>query len=256
MPLEKDKLVLGNLEDIQQESRDALLAEIGPMLARGEGSGEELIAKIAQLYGRDIKILEGETIFDVEKEPLSIEQKKHLMKLLKSRFHDNMRRHKDTLWMNVKSALLAKKEILESLWAMESKGHQPDLFFEDENFYYIGTCTKEAPIMHRRVAYDNEAQKAAGENFSSMMVNGNAENLAEEMGTELMSENEYRKLQENGKFDEESRVWLKTDPETRKSGKALVGCRQFKDFRIDSELAWIAGDYKSFRVYVKIPKVA
>ena len=54
----------------------------------------------------------------------------------------------------------------------------------------------------------------------------NAIEMAEDMGIELLTEEEYRGLQQLGKFDMKTSSWLKTPPEIRKYGGAI-----FADFR-------------------------
>ena len=46
------------------------------------------------------------------------------------------------------------------------------------------------------------------------------------MGIELLSEEEYRELQQLGEFDTKSSSWLRTPPEIRKLGGAI-----FADYR-------------------------
>ncbi|MDQ1162104.1 hypothetical protein QE422_002472 [Chryseobacterium sp. SORGH_AS 447] len=50
---------------------------------------------------------------------------------------------------------------------------------------------------------------------------------AAEMGIELLSEEQYRKLQEVGKFDQKTSSWLKTPQNIRDLGGALFGDRRY-----------------------------
>jgi hypothetical protein len=50
--------------------------------------------------------------------------------------------------------------------------------------------------------------------------------LAAAMGIDILTEAEYRKLQQHGNFDTKTSSWIRTPPEIRKLGGALFG-----DFR-------------------------
>jgi len=50
--------------------------------------------------------------------------------------------------------------------------------------------------------------------------------MANEMGIELLTEEEYRELQKLGQFDTKTSSWLKTPPAIRKLGGAI-----FAEFR-------------------------
>jgi hypothetical protein len=54
----------------------------------------------------------------------------------------------------------------------------------------------------------------------------NALDMASSMGVELLSQQQYRKLQEFGKFDTTTSSWIKTPQEIRSRGGAL-----FADYR-------------------------
>ena len=47
--------------------------------------------------------------------------------------------------------------------------------------------------------------------------------MANAMGIEILTEEEYRALQQLGKFDTKTSSWLKTPPEIRKLGGAIFG---------------------------------
>lgn len=51
--------------------------------------------------------------------------------------------------------------------------------------------------------------------------------LAGDMGIELLTEEEYYKLQELGEFDSKTSSWLKTPNELRKLGGAIFGDYRF-----------------------------
>jgi len=51
--------------------------------------------------------------------------------------------------------------------------------------------------------------------------------MAEAMGIELLTEEQYRGLQELGKFDRKTSSWVKTPPEIRNLGGALFCDRRY-----------------------------
>jgi hypothetical protein len=51
--------------------------------------------------------------------------------------------------------------------------------------------------------------------------------MAQEMGIELLTEGQYRELQQLGEFDTKTSSWVVTPPEVRELGGALFGDRRF-----------------------------
>ncbi len=51
--------------------------------------------------------------------------------------------------------------------------------------------------------------------------------MAADMGIEILTEEQYRELQEHGKFDMKTSSWIKTTPEIRKLGGALFCDRRY-----------------------------
>ena len=47
------------------------------------------------------------------------------------------------------------------------------------------------------------------------------------MGIELLTEEEYRQLQELGKFDQKTSSWIKTPPQIRELGGAIFCDRRY-----------------------------
>jgi len=76
--------------------------------------------------------------------------------------------------------------------------------------------------------------------------------MAADMGTELLSEEQYRELQQLGKFDTKTSSWIKTPADIRKLGGAL-----FADFRYGNVFVYHNGaeSYyaaRGFRSYLKV----
>ena len=170
----------------------------------------------------------GSSIKKVEvNKSLSTEQAKELMKTLQSRFEDNMNRHKGISWAKVEAKLNNNKEILSSLFAMETTGGEPDVIEYDQatDMYTFCDCSAESPSNRRSICYDQEGEDQRIK--KGIHPGGNAVELASKMGVELLDEEQYRELQEVGEFDTKTSSWLKTPDEIRKLGGAIFGDRRF-----------------------------
>ncbi|HEU4741704.1 MAG TPA: DUF4256 domain-containing protein [Meiothermus sp.] len=152
---------------------------------------------------------------------LSLEQREDLLTTLKSRFEKNMGRHKGLEWAAVRARLEAEAEKLWSLGEMERTGGEPDVVGYDPKTgeYIFYDCSVESPKGRRSLCYDRQALDSRKENKP---VNC-AIDVAAAMGIELLSEEQYRELQELGNFDTKTSSWLKTPPDIRKLGGALFG---------------------------------
>ncbi len=158
------------------------------------------------------------------KKELSPEQREELLSTLKARFEKNRSRHHGLEWANVQARLEVNPEGLWSLHEMERTGGEPDVVGQDEatGDYLFYDCSAESPKGRRSVCYDREALDSRKENKP---VN-NAMDMAAALGIELLSEEQYRELQDLGTFDAKSSSWIKTPAEIRDLGGAL-----FADFR-------------------------
>jgi hypothetical protein len=159
------------------------------------------------------------------KKKLAAEQLEVLLKTLKSRFEKNMHRHKGLEWDKVKAKLGANTEKLWSLNAMEQTGGEPDVVDHDKNTdeYIFYDCSAESPKERRSLCYDHEALEARKEHKPE----DSAINMADEMGIEILTEEQYRKLQKLGKFDLKTSSWVKTPPGIRKLGGAVFCDRRY-----------------------------
>lgn len=155
---------------------------------------------------------------------LSAKQVEELLQTLKNRFEQNMNRHKGLEWHQVQVRLEANGDKLWSLNEMERTGGEPDIVGLDEKTgeYLFYDCSAESPKDRRSLCYDYEAWVSRKENKPADSVI----EMATAMGIELLTESEYRALQELGNFDTKTSSWIKTPTEIRKLGGAL-----FADFR-------------------------
>ncbi|MBU1935514.1 DUF4256 domain-containing protein [Patescibacteria group bacterium] len=153
------------------------------------------------------------------------EQRAQLFSVLKARFENNLRRHAGLEWTKVQARLEAKPAKLWSLNEMERTGGEPDVVGYDSQTgeFIFYDCSAESPAGRRNVCYDREALEARKANKPG----DSAVNMAAAMGIELITEEQYRQLQEFGEFDTKTSSWLKTPADVRKLGGALFGDRRY-----------------------------
>jgi hypothetical protein len=158
---------------------------------------------------------------------LPSQRRAELLRVLQSRFDENMNRHKGIEWAKVQAKLEANPEKLWSLGEMERTGGEPDVSGYDKKSgeYIFCDCSAESPSGRRSICYDREAQKANIKGRPD--AKDNAVDLAAAMGIELLGEDEYRDLQKVGEFDLKSSSWIRTPPEVRKLGGALFCDRRY-----------------------------
>jgi uncharacterized protein DUF4256 len=158
---------------------------------------------------------------------LSAEQRSALLKALKARFEKNLNRHKGLEWAKVEAKLEANPEKLWSLNEMETTGGEPDVvgFDKKTGEYIFYDCSAESPKGRRSICYDHEALESRKEHKPE----NSAFEMAADMGIELLTEDQYRELQQLGNFDTKTSSWIITPAEIRKLGGAL-----FMDHRYDT----------------------
>ncbi len=159
------------------------------------------------------------------KKELSPKQAEELLSTLKTRFEKNKNLHKGIEWANVLARLQANKEKLWSLNAMEQTGGEPDVvgFDKKTGEYIFYDCAAESPKERRSVCYDHEALEKRKEHKPA----DSAINMAADMGIALLTEAQYRELQQSGNFDTKTSSWIATPDAIRKLGGALFCDRRY-----------------------------
>ena len=108
---------------------------------------------------------------------------------------------------------------------METTGGEPDVVGVDaqtgEFIFY--DCSAESPKGRRSYCYDREALESRKE----FKPANNAVDVATEMGISILSETEYRTLQQLGAFDLKTSSWVKTPAEIRELGGAVFCDRRY-----------------------------
>ena len=159
------------------------------------------------------------------KKKLAKAQMDELIKTLKARFEKNMNRHKGIEWAKVLAKLEANGEKLWSINEMERTGGEPDVVGVDKKSgeYIFYDCSPETPKERRSICYDHEALEARKEHKPA----DSAINMAEDMGVEILTEEQYRELQLLGNFDTKTSSWVSTPVEIRKLGGAIFCDRRY-----------------------------
>jgi hypothetical protein len=156
---------------------------------------------------------------------MTAKQREELLKALKVRFEKNMNRHKGLEWAEIQAKLEANPEKLRSLHEMERTGGEPDVVGHDKKSgeYIFYDCSAESPTGRRSVCYDREGLESRKENRPE----NNAIDMAAAMGIEILTEEQYRELQQLGEFDTKTSSWLTTPSDIRKLGGAIFADRRY-----------------------------
>lgn len=160
-----------------------------------------------------------------QKKVLTSADASSLLSTLSKRFADNASRHKGISWSKVLAKLESSPEKLWSLDQMESTGGEPDVIVFDKKsgeFIFVD-CSDESPKGRRSVCYDHEALESRKEHKPKHSAIG----MAKEMGIEILTEEQYRQLQELGDFDTKTSSWLLTPPYIRALGGATFGDKRY-----------------------------
>lgn len=156
---------------------------------------------------------------------LSAEAAKELLNILKKRFEKHMDRHKGMDWAKIQAKLEANPKKLWSLDEMEATDGEPDVIAYDQqkDEYLFCDCSAESPKGRRSLCYDQEAWNSRKEHKPA----GSALERAAEMGIELLTEEQYRGLQQLGNFDTKTSSWVETPAAIRKLGGAIFCDRRY-----------------------------
>ena len=148
-----------------------------------------------------------------------------LISTLHTRFGNHMQRHRGLAWEDVLARLEAAPAHLQVLQAMEDSGGEPDVvtFEGDPHMLAFCDCCAESPAGRRSLCFDQAAWQARKDNKPA----GSAIGMAGKMGLALLTEDEYRQLQQLGEFDRTTSSWIATPDSVRKLGGALFGDRRY-----------------------------
>ena len=156
---------------------------------------------------------------------MKTQERDQLLRSLTSRFEKHLHRHRGVAWEKVLARLAATPAALTSLHEMEASGGEPDVIDQDKatGQFIFCDCSPESPLGRRSLCYDGEALNARKENKPE----GSAVETATAMGVELLTEEQYRALQQLGEFDTKTSSWIATPQDVRSLGGALFCDRRY-----------------------------
>lgn len=147
------------------------------------------------------------------------------LELLQKRFKTHSSHFENIEWNKIENRLLQNHEALNRIFQLEQTGGEPSLLEYDSEKDICIFCdfSTESPAERRSLCYDEEAL----ESRKKFKPAGSAKAKAEEMGAELISEQQYLKLQMIKAVDTKTSSWINTPEEMRKLGGALFGDYRF-----------------------------
>lgn len=132
---------------------------------------------------------------------------------LERRFSANPQRHPDADWAAIAARLAAAPARLAALHAMAQSGGEPDVIggADAHGAWTFYDCSAETPAGRRSLCYDQQALDARKANKPA----GSALAMAAAMGVSLLTEDQYRHLQQFGDFDLKTSSWVVAPPAIR-----------------------------------------
>lgn len=146
-----------------------------------------------------------------------------LLRTLERRFAQHPERHAAIAWDTVLARLERSPEACETLGRMEATGGEPDVVGMDGDQMLFCDCSAESPGVRRSLCFDREALDTRKENKPA----GSAMEMAAQIGITLLTEAQYRALQQLGEFDLKTSSWIATPLAVRKLGGALFCDRRY-----------------------------
>lgn len=153
---------------------------------------------------------------------LTAAQRDEFLESLEARFTKNKDRHPSIAWADVQKRLLANETKLAVLYQMEQTGGEPDVVAKEGTAFVFMDCCEESPKGRRSLCYDRQGWESRKEH----RPDGNAMDSAKAMGAQLLTEADYRTLQQSGVYDAKTSTWVHTPEDVRALGGAL-----FCDYR-------------------------
>ena len=174
-------------------------------------------------------------------------EKEKLIEILENRFEKNKTRHMSVNWRDVEEKLNKNEKLFLAVEKMEETGGEPDVIEFDSGLYFVD-CSPESPKDRRSLCYDEASHQSRKE----FKPKSSAVGMSKEMGIEILTEDEYRKLQGYGEFDTKSSSWINTAEKVRKLGGAVFADRRYDTVFVYHNGAESYYAVRGFRGKVKI----
>lgn len=176
-----------------------------------------------------------------------MENYSQLLEKLQERFEKHMQRHRNINWSDILAKIENDPTILKKLDNMENTVGEPDVYLIDGELYFIDSA-KESPQFRRSLCYDKEARINRKTRPALLSV----EEMAKDLGIELLNEKLYLKIQEIDDLDDKTSSWLKTEEAVRKNGGAIFGDKRYGRTFIYHNGADAYYGSRGFRGYIKL----
>lgn len=149
-----------------------------------------------------------------------------LIHTLQTRFSQHMQRHPGLTWDSVLARLGSHPASLAILQTMEDTGGEPDVIghASETGAITFFDCSAESPTGRRSLCFDEAALSARKANKPA----GSAMAMAQAMGIALLTQAQYRQLQELEPFDRKTSSWIATPDNIRALGGALFCDRRYE----------------------------
>ncbi len=150
----------------------------------------------------------GEKVF-------SQKQREEQPRALKTRFEENLNRHKGVEWAKVQAKLEAGAEKLWSLLELDRTGGEPDVVGHDKGTGEHGLCDSSpvSPKGRTSVCCDREGLESRTEH----RPRASALDMAAAVGIELLTEEQNLELRKLGEFDTKTSSRVETPPKSENS---------------------------------------
>lgn len=182
-----------------------------------------IVRKLEDIRGNTRDMVKA--VAETEKRELSPEQKDFLVSRLRGRFlADKRGLHPNVQWEVVEKSILARPDLMWSLFQMEITGGYPDVVVvkgkEEADVIVFAEQGHSLKEQRSHMAFDGESEALLPAHVGK--YNGNAVDMAKKWGADLMEPKIYEYLRGLGAITGEN-FWLKTPAGVRQEGYAFIG---------------------------------
>lgn len=170
-----------------------------------------------------------------------------LREILEERFKKNIRIHEDINFPDVWDTIFNDKNLYDIILKMEETGGEPDFIKIDGKIIAFDSYQKLGDF-RKSLCYDKKALDKRKKNKPRSDVMTQVEMI----GSKLLTEEVYRKIQELYKFDEKISSWVLTPKEIRDLGGAIFCDRRYERVFTYHNSAESYYASRGFRTYVLI----